>query len=248
LPQVRHSLSRVHGVLEAPIPFLGDGTLKQLWVWIAVVTALGAAVFSGAIVRFEHFWQAWELLAASTAAIYNLCFAIVVYALRHEKGEGTLHDALANNIADTVHLLLRVSLPTLLFGGTTILILSGRGGVGPLPAEDVFRKLLLTLAAFMTVWIGDIVTAHQLGAVVDSNGHPPYQWMTYFKTRVWLIDFPFVVGYVGLICIFTVYWFDRPHAPDATPFALLLQAFIGGASALEMLIQSAIHGFSEIAA
>jgi len=220
--------------------------MKQLFIWISVVVLLSAAVFSGAFVRFDHFWQEWEFLAAATAAVYNLFFAVVVYASRHEEGEGTLHDALADSVSITIHLLLRVSLPSFLFVGTTIVILCDRQeGGGPVSTHSVMLKLLLTLAAFITVWTGDLVTAHRLRGV-DPEGPTPSAWISYFKRRAWLIDSPFVVAYTVLTFLYMLYRYDSANLAKGNAFALLLQAFVGGASALEMMIQSAIHGFSEI--
>ena len=221
--------------------------MKQLWVWIVVVGALTIATFSGAIVRFDHFWQAWEFLAAATAAVYNLCFAVVVFASREERGEGTLNDALADSYAVSTHLLLRVSLPSLFFFGTMVVILWGRHvGSGPVPTRHVLLKLSLTFAAFVTVWIGDLMTQHQLSGIVNSDHRSPQAWIGYFKNRAWLIDLPFVIGYAGLICIYAIYGYHPVVLQKADEHALLVQAFVGGASALEMMIQSAIHGFSEI--
>jgi hypothetical protein len=221
--------------------------MKQLWIWIVVVVFLGTTTFSGVIVRFDHFWQAWEFLAAATAAVYNLCFAVVVYASRQEKGEGTLNDALSDSFAVSTHLLLRVSLPSLFFFGTMVVILWGRHvGFDPVPGRQVMLKLSLTFAAFVTIWIGDLVTHHQLRGIVNEKHQSPQAWIGYFKTRAWLIDLPFVIGYAGLICIYTTYGSFPLVSPKPDEHALLVQAFVGGASALEMMIQSAIHGFSEL--
>jgi hypothetical protein len=219
----------------------------KLVIWISVVTLLSIIIFSGTVVRFHHFWEAWEFLAATTAAIYNLCFAVVLFALRHEKDEGTLHSALSDNKLIMVHLLLRVSLPTLFFIGTAMVILWDlHAGGTPVPPERVFLKLFLTVGGFVTILIGDFVTEHQLGGITKPNNRPPVGWMSYFRTRVWLIDLPFVVGYCGLIVIYATYRYDPIDAISSAQHALLVQAFVGGASALEMMIQSAIHGFSEV--
>lgn len=218
--------------------------MKLLVVWLMVIAALSAIVFSGAVVRFDHFWQEWEFLAAATAAVHNLFFAVVVYASRRESGEGSLHDALAGSVV--THLLLRVSLPSLCFVGTMMVVLADRDvGEAPVPGDSVILKLLLTLGGFLAVWIGDLVTRHQLAGVLTAGRGPAYAWMSYFRTRAWLIDLPFVIGYVGLIFIYAYYCYAPPHSPDPR-HELLVQAFVGGASALEMMIQSAIHGFSEI--
>jgi len=221
--------------------------MKQLWIWIVVVVFLSAATFSGVVVRFDHFWQSWEFLAAATAAVYNLCFAVVVYASRQEKEEGTLNDALSDNFAVSTHLLLRVSLPSLFFFGTMVVILWDRHvGSNPVPGRNVLLKLSLTFAAFVTIWVGDLVTQHQLRGIVNANHRSPHAWIGYFKTRAWLIDLPFVIGYAGLICIYTTYGYHPLISARPDEHALLVQAFVGGASALEMMIQSAIHGFSEV--
>jgi hypothetical protein len=34
--------------------------MKQFVIWISVVGLLSTAVFSGAFVRFDHFWQEWS--------------------------------------------------------------------------------------------------------------------------------------------------------------------------------------------
>jgi len=221
--------------------------MKQLIVWIGVVIALSIIVFSGVLIRFHHFWEAWELLAAATACLYNLFFAVVVFASRREKGEGTLHEALADNGAIALHLILRVSLPAGLFFGTVMVILLDRhAGLGPVPAQSVFLKLSLTLGAFVAILAGDFVTERQLNGITNSDNRSPRHWMNYFHTRVWLIDLPFVIGYVGLIGIYAMSRFDPDVAYTAEAHALAVQAFVGGASALEMMVQSAIHGFSEL--
>jgi hypothetical protein len=220
--------------------------MRQLLVWIALVCVLSGIVFSGAVVTFEHFWHAWEFLAAATAALYNLFFAIVVYASRREPHEGTLHDALSDGGAVATHLLLRVSLPSLLFFGTMVVVLWDRqAGASPVPARSVLLKLFLTLGAFVCIWTGDFVTARYLSDPKSSDHRLPFGWIVYFRTRLWLIDLPFVVGYAGLICVYSMYRYG-PVASTSMEHQLLVQAFIGGASALELMIQSAIHGFSEI--
>jgi len=221
--------------------------MKQLSVWLLVVAVLSVLVFSGVIFTFDHFWQAWEFLAAATAAVYNLFFAIVVYASREEKGEGTLHAALGSKAAVATHLILRVSLPSFFFVGTMVVVLWDRQiGTAPVPGHSVLLKLGLTLVAFLTVCAGDFVTERQLAGVTLPDYSSPHGWIKYFKTRVWLIDLPFVVGYIGLICIYAMYRYDPRNASRPEDSELLIQAFVGGASALEMMIQSAIHGFSEI--
>lgn len=221
--------------------------MKQLVAWIGVVTMMSIAVFSGWIVRFHYFWESWELLAAATAAIYNLFFAAVVFASRREKEEGTLHEVLSDNVAIAAYLLLRVSLPTLFFGSTVLVIFLDRhAGATPVPAERVLLKLFLTLAAFIAVLFGDLVTQLRLSGITTPNQRTPTHWMNYYKNRVWLIDLPFVIGYRGLICIYALYRYDPTVAGTANAHALLVQAFVGGASALEMMIQGAIHGFSEL--
>jgi hypothetical protein len=74
----------------------------------------------------------------------------------------------------------------------------------------------------------------------------PSAWIRYFKRRARLIDFPFVIAYTVLTCLYLLYRYDSANLAKGNDFALLLQAFVGGASALEMMIQSAIHGLSEI--
>jgi hypothetical protein len=221
--------------------------MKLLWAWIAVVGMLSVIIFSGIFVKFDHFWQSWELLAATTAAFYNLVFAVVIYANRTEPGEGTLDHAFEQDRgAVLAHLLLRVSLPSAFFVGAVGVILADRHvGSHPVPAQNVLLKLSLTLAAFVILWIGDFMTERRLSGIVDAKNSSPHAWIRYFKTRTWLIDLPFVIGYTGLIGIYYVYGYTGAVSnPDE--HALLVQAFVGGASALEMMIQTAIHGFSEV--
>ena len=54
-----------------------------------------------------------------------------------------------------------------------------------------------------------------------------------------MIDLPLVVGYAGLIIAYQLH----RTTPEGE---LFLQAFVGGASAFEMLVLSAVHGLEEI--
>jgi hypothetical protein len=215
-------------------------------VWFFLVITLGVVVFK--ILTFTHFWQAWEFLAATTATLYNLFFAVIVYTSHKQDGEGTLKNALPDGSASTMHIILRVCFPSLFFALTAFVVFLDRhSGPGPVEANMVFWKLGLTLAAFITVCIGDYATSFYLREIADTRGRMLQAWIAYFRTRVWLIDAPFVIGYAGLIVIYALYRIDGAGTPLSDDFALLLQAFVGGASALEMMTQSAIHGFSEYA-
>jgi hypothetical protein len=220
--------------------------MKQLAIWLLVVGILSTIVFNG-WPTFDYFWQAWEFLAAATAMLYNLFFAIAVYALHQQKGEGTLRDALSDGHATFIHLILRISLPTFFFIATLgVVFLDRHNGGAPMPAESVLWKLFLTLAAFISIMAGDWVTKHQLIDIADSHNRWLDGWIKYFTTRIFVIDLPFVIGYVGLLVIYSLGRYDSVGVLRPNSYVLLLQAFVGGASALEMMIQSAIHGFSEI--
>lgn len=221
--------------------------MKQIWVWFLPVGVISAIVFSGLFgLTFTHFWQAWEFLAAVTATLYNLIFAVLVYTEHRQNREGTLRDALSDGSSSTIHIIFRICLPSALFLLTAFVVFLDRhSGPGPVETRMVFWKLGFTLAAFITIWVGDYKTGVYLHEIAETRHRQLTAWIGYFRTHVWLIDVPFVIGYAGLILIYALYRIDSTGTPRPDDFALLLQAFVGGASALEMMTQSAIHGFSE---
>jgi hypothetical protein len=219
--------------------------MKQFIVWLSIIMSAGVAVFSGAVITFDHFWQQWEFLAAAIAAIYNLFFAIFLYAFQKPPGGKTLHRSLNDGRSVVAYLLMRVSLPSMFFVIAMVVISRDRHhGGAPIPTNDVNVKLLMTLAAFVTVWLGDLLTSYYLRRS-DGSTEAELRWVRHFRRHAWLVDLPLAVAYAGLTAVFFVYshWSFGLRAELNAP--LLLQAFVGGASALELLIQSAVHGFSD---
>lgn len=211
--------------------------MKKLAAWVGVNTLL---IVLGTIFKFAHFWQRWEFLAAATAAAYNLFFSFVSYAYTAEPGGKTLSKTLQNPSYELLYLFLRVSIPSLMFIGSAGLILGDRNvGRGPIAVSDVILKLAMTFVAFTAVWLGDILTERHLRTRLGST-EGELRWAQHLKRHAWLVDLPLVVGYFGLILIYV------SHRSN-TEGELLLQAFVGGASALEMLVLSAVHGCAEFA-
>lgn len=217
--------------------------MKLLSAWIVLILIFCAIVLPGRIewLKFDHFWQKWEFLAATTAAAYNLFFTIVIYAYGTQADSTTLHKVLQTPLSVAVYLILRVSLPSLLLAGAAVVIWSDRahGHQQPVDPKGVVLKLVLTFLAFAAICVGDLLTSRHL----QHKKHPheaDLEWARHLKRHAWLIDLPLVLAYLGLVVIFIGHQNTREDM-------LLLQAFIGGASALEMLILSAVHGFAEFA-
>ena len=209
--------------------------MKKLTWWIGVNILL---IVLGTVFRFGHFWQRWEFLAAATAAAYNLFFSIVAYAYATEPGGKTLSKTLQDPKYVVIYFILRVSAPSAFFLASAALILGDRDvGHRPVRPSDVILKLVMTFFAFTAVWLGNMLTERHLRTKLGAG---ELRWAQQLKRHAWLIDLPLVVGYLGL---FLIYIGHRYVTEDE----LLLQAFVGGASALEMLILSAVHGLEGFA-
>lgn len=211
--------------------------MKKLAAWIGVNLVL---LVLGTVFRFGHFWQRWEFLAAATAAAYNLFFSYVGYAYAAEPGGKTLSKTLQAPFYEVLYLCLRVSVPSLMFLASAALILGDRHvGKAPVDPADVVLKLVMTFLAFTAIWLGDTLTERHLRMKLGASDGE-LRWAQHLRRHAWLIDLPLVVGYLGLTLLYIGHRYG-------TEEELLLQAFIGGASALEMLILSAVHGFAELA-
>jgi hypothetical protein len=213
--------------------------VKKTFAWIGVHAVLLLIVLPGTIVKFDHFWQKWEFLAAVAAALYNLVFSLAEYAYVTEPGGKTLSRTLAEGHNVFIYLCLRVSVPSAMFGMSAFIIYGDHDiGHGPVDSLNVVLKLVMTFIAFAAVWVGDTVTERRLRGKENATDGELW-WAQHLKRHAWVIDLPLVFGYLGLILIY------RGH--HGTNEELHLQAFVGGASALEMLILTAVHGFAEFA-
>jgi len=220
-----------------------EAVMRLLLMWLGTNVVLATLTFCGVFRNFEYFWQEWEFLAASSACLYNAFFAFFSFAMDAPEGSEPLSEVLPKGGPKAHYLLFRTGLPTVFFGWAGVVL--HEHPVGPIPSSSIRWKLAATLCAFAMIWLGDFLTARDL----RREKNPLLErsrslWIAHFRRHTWLIDFPLVVGYAGLFAAFLIY--------DAKPAAhlnekLLLEAFIGGASALEMLILTAIHGLSGIA-
>jgi hypothetical protein len=214
--------------------------VRKLAIWVGVNLVLLVIVLTTTVVPFGHFWQKWEFLAAFTAALYNGCFSIVGFYYVEQPGGKNLSSTLKRPFNGVFYVVMRMTAPSLLFLCAAFVIWSDRH-VDNVAVEwpNVFCKLLLTFLAFTAVWLGDTVTARHLR---NKRPHDDNDllWAKHLRRHAWIIDLPLVVGYAGLMA---GYIFHRVAQEDE----LFLQAFVGGASALEMLVLSAVHSVAELA-
>src|ERR1043166_1779511 len=173
--------------------------MKKATVWFAMAVVLSVIVFSGKCIVFTHFWQAWEFLAALTAMLYNGSFAVFIYTSHDQDGEGTLKNAPRDGSASFWHIILRVIAPMFCFLLTAAVVFSDRHcGPGPIESPQIFLKLGFTLAAFVAICLGDYKTTVYLREIAETRNRTLSAWIGHFKTHLWLIDAPFVLGYAGL--------------------------------------------------
>jgi hypothetical protein len=209
--------------------------MKRLFAWIAVNAIWASVVFSG-VFEFPHFWQEWEFMAATSAFLYSVVFVLFSLTNKTTPSAPALSKTLVQGEAMIPYLVFRVSSPAILFVVVFVLLLVNRAHAHETLLE--LLKLGSTLLAFITIWFGDLYTAQILREKNKRETESP--WIAHFQQHAWLVDFPLVVGYAGLFVAFVLYQIQPPKEP-------LVQPFLGGASAFEMLVLSAIHGLSDLA-
>jgi hypothetical protein len=214
-------------------------TFVLLWVFTLVASAY--FVFDSGLVAFHHFWHRWEFFSAVSAALYNALIFASVFFLRR-RGGVTLDDALGSGLKKLFVFFLRFLVPILLLAWLGLLVWLDRAAIAPLAHRTSELKIWVALLAFVSFLLGDSLILRCLG-VPDGTLHEYafMRWRREFKNHIFFVHMPFVLSYIVLLA---VYGSER-NATSASE--LTLQAFLGGASALEVLLQSTIHALGGLA-
>jgi hypothetical protein len=172
-----------------------------------------------------YFWPEWEFLAAASAAAYNF----LVYPLFYFTARRSVDSLLRGDRKMWVNLF-RFVIPTAFLSLVCFLVWLDVQIDGPAPSEHIRLKLWLTFFVFASFMWGDILIF--TGLEETSRG---YERARETAWHIKFFDTPFVISYLVLIRIYST------HTTTDVERELYLQAFLGGASALEMLVQSTMH-------
>jgi hypothetical protein len=185
-----------------------------------------------------HLWHQWEFLAAASAGAYNLLvFPVVFYGF----GDRGLDATLERGFAKLLVFWFRFLLPALLLAGVCVLLWQA-GHAGEVSPPDAVRlKLELTLGAFASLLLGDLVMLSGVLRGREEHYGQAEALAKQIKHHLQFFDIPFVLSFFVLLRIYTT-----AGAGVAGEHEAHLQAFVGGASALEMLLQSTMHSFSTL--
>ena len=173
-----------------------------------------------------------------SAALYNALIFASVFFLRRRDGR-TLDYALGSGLKKLLVFFFRFLFPILLFAWVGLIVWLDRSAAEPVKHHLVELKLLVTLSAFVSFLIGDIIILTRLRTPEGTLSEYTLRgWRHEFKTHIFFVHLPFILSYLVL---FAVYASRAGSPPDVE---LSLQSFLGGASALEVLLQSTIHALS----
>ena len=207
--------------------------------WLATLVGTCYFVFWSGSIQFHHFWHQWEFFSASSAALYNLLIFAAVFFLRRRDGR-TLDYALGSGIKKFLVFMFRFMVPILLLVWVGVLVWLDRNELSISHATTQL-KLRITFGAFLSFLIGDSIILTRLrtqeGTLPDSTLKG---WRREFKTHIYYVHLPFILSYLVLLTLYA------QQAGASAAENLSMQTFLGGASALEVLLQSTIHAFSTV--
>lgn len=218
---------------------------EHLLLWLLT---FGSVCLAAQRLDFKSFWHRWEFVAAASSALFSSVVFAVLYYLP-PPGERPLFSFIHTG---GVHLLIhffRFVLPVVMLVLVSVFVTLERTHAEPLPTAAVSRKLILTAVAFLSFAIGDYVVLDALiegfdaRALVGLRGDwplwsslspPSANWSREFAGLLYYVDLPFL----GSFSVLVVYWLKwlKPCIQQSEA-----QAFLGGAAALEVLVQSLAH-------
>jgi hypothetical protein len=210
-------------------------------LWLATLLVACYAVFGAGGDQFHHFWHRWEFFAAVSAASYNALIFASVFFLRQRDGR-TLDYALGSGLKKLFVFFFRFLVPILSLSAVGVLVWLDRKVDHAADHDHVATKLTVTLIAFASFLLGDLIILSRLRAPEATLPEPALRaWRREFRTHVVYVHVPFVLSYVVLWLLYAKYEGSPPRVE------LAVQTFLGGASALEVLLQSTVHALSGLA-
>lgn len=196
---------------------------------------------------FRHFWHRWECVAAAASALFNfVVFGLMYYMPMH--GGPPLEELIPRGLPKLMFHFTRFG-PSALLLVVCVLVFMEREREEPLTAAQVTCRLGLTLGAFCVFALGDFVILEALKGPValpsswlnqeawtrmTLEAAPRFSWAHEFGSLFYYLDLPFAISYFVLM-IYWLLWLRPNEQPKEA------QAFLGGASALEVLVQSLAH-------